>query len=64
MKKLTFFFCRSKIISTFAALKTKISVKNKAKKRVYMMSQMFNINLLSIIILLERPVGSECYAVC
>ena len=58
LKKLTFFSCRSKIISTFAPLKTK---KNKEK----IMNQTFNIiNLLSIIILLSNIVGSECYALC
>ena len=47
MKKLTFFFCGSKIISTFAPLKTKITKKKKT------MNQTFNIiSLLSIIILL------------
>ncbi len=59
MKKLTFFFCGSKIISTFAPLKTKITKKKKT------MNQTFNIiSLLSIIILLGHLVGSECYAVC
>lgn len=28
------------------------------------MKQLLNINLLNIIILLERPVGGECCAVC
>lgn len=59
MKKLTFFFFGSKIISTFAPLKTKITKKKKT------MNQTFNIiSLLSIIILLGHLVGSECYAVC